>query len=200
MESQNLTPTPASEWKSQVRLEGQDVQLPSGNVARCRRISPQAFLGGGHMPDPLSAIVRKAIHTNQGNNPAALEKELSKIADDPETLVSALEMFDRVLTFVMVEPQVQMPPPCDVPTPTGLCGEYANTEVHKNPHQSGMHAYHEGERDPNVLYADVVDMEDKMFLFQWALAGTGDAAKFREELDGTVESLSNSKDVQDQAV
>ena len=196
MEQQTpVTPTPASQWKTSSPVEGQDVVLPSGNVARCKRLSPQAFLTSGTLPDPLSAIVKKAIHTKQGLNP----KDVEKISQDPEMLASALETFDRVLEFVMVEPRVSMPPACVVVIDGEECGLYANTEVHRDTFRSGRHAYQEGPRDPNILYADIVDMDDKMFLFQWALTGAEDLTSFRAELAAAVGSLPDGEDVPGEA-
>lgn len=37
------------------------------------------------------------------------------------------------------------------------------------------------ERDPEELYIDEVDDEDKNFIFQWAVGGTADIEKFREQ-------------------
>lgn len=37
------------------------------------------------------------------------------------------------------------------------------------------------ERDPEFLYVDEVEMDDKMFIFQWAVGGTSDVEQFRAE-------------------
>ena len=185
MEQQNLTPTPADQWSGASAFAGHDLSLPSGNVARVRRISPSDFLSGGTIPDPLTDIIRRAIHTKKGLNP----KELEKVAEDPTKLASALEMLDKTLCRVMVMPKVEMPPSCDVAVPDGICGLYANEEVHQNPTRTGHHAYHEGERQMGVLYADVIEMNDKMFIFQWAIGGTADLQQFRQELEAGVGSL-----------
>ncbi len=185
MDQQNLVPTQASEWKGKIEVEGTPLPLPSGNVALVRQMSPQAFITSGLIPDPLTAIIRKSIHTKSGLNP----KDLEKIQDDPDMWVSALEMFDRILTYVAVAPVIKMPPTCDVEVNGEPCGEYANQPVHKNPAQRGNHQYREGPRDPSVLYADQVVMDDKVFIFQWCLGGTRDLERFREQLQASVESV-----------
>lgn len=54
----------------------------------------------------------------------------------------------------------------------------------------------EGElRDDDVLYVDEVDLDDKMFLFNWAVGGTADAERFREESNVAVEHLRSGSDV-----
>ena len=51
-------------------------------------------------------------------------------------------------------------------------------------------------RSEEYLYIDEVDMEDKLFVFQWVTGGTQDIAQFRNELGTNVEHLVNLKDVE----
>jgi hypothetical protein len=183
--------TPASQWQGKVAVEGQELPLPSGNVALVQHLSPVAFLASGFMPDPLTNIVRKAINTKQGLPPNTLEK----MTQDPEQLGAALETFDRVLTACVVVPEISMPPGCAVEIDGEPCGQMISADVHKNTMKSGNHAFRPGKRDPEVLYADQVDMDDKIFVFQWALGGTSDLAQFREEQREALESVPDSKDV-----
>jgi hypothetical protein len=41
----------------------------------------------------------------------------------------------------------------------------------------------ESERDEDVLYVDEVDLEDKMFIFNFAVGGSSDLVQFRKQLD-----------------
>lgn len=180
MEQQEaLVPTSAGDWKGRVLVDGTDLQLPSGNVARVKPVSPTDFMASGMIPDPLTAMVRQAIHTKQGLPPSKMEAMLNK----PEQLRSAMEMFDRVLTHAVIMPHVEMPPTCIE------CGEY-NTDMQ---HGEDTHEWQPGERDPQVLYADEVDLNDKVFIFQWCLGGTRDLEQFRHEQQVTVGALSDSK-------
>jgi hypothetical protein len=188
METQNITPTPASQWKTKARPEGQDIPLPSGNVARVRSLAPDAFLSSGLIPQPLMPLIQKAIHTKKGLNPKDLERQLG--GDDPTMLGTALELFDRVLSYCMMEPGIEMPPPCI------HCSEYANKPQHQDRAVDGYHRYVEGDRDKDILYADQVDMEDKMFIFQWALGGTNDLREFRDQLEAGVEATPGRQGVQ----
>lgn len=182
MEQQNLTPTPAHAWKGKVEVEGTDLALPSGNVARVKPLSPQAFLASGMIPDPISAMIKKAIASKQGLPPSAMKD----LADDPKQLAAAMELFDRVLAYVTVEPRILMPPPCSE------CGEYAITDKHQQMQAEGFHPYNEGEREPGVLYSDMVEMDDKVFVFQWVLGGTRDIERFRVEQRERMESVHDS--------
>jgi hypothetical protein len=192
METPTLTPTSAKQWKGKIQVEGTDLTLPSGNVARVKQLDPTAFMSSGIIPDPLSAIITKAINTKKGL-PPKLADDLMK---DPAMLSTTLEMFDRVLVHCVVEPPIDMPPPCAVEVEGQTCGLYANQDVHKTPTRSGHHRYEEGERDPDVLYADTVEMDDKMFIFNWVLGGTRDLEQFREQLQGGMGVVPNGQDVQ----
>ncbi len=186
MEQQNpITPTTARDWKGRLPIAGTDLPLPSGNVARVRALSPNAFLSSGVIPDPLSDIVAKAIHSKKGLPPA----KIKEIADDPDKVQSTLELFDRVLAYVMVAPQVSMPPPCI------KCGEFFNVDERHDP-ENGSHLYQEGPRDPDVLYADEVDIKDKVFVFQFALTGVRDLESFREVFPAGLGVVLDVEDVQ----
>lgn len=181
--------TPASQWKGKVKVEGSPLPLPSENVALVRQISPQAFLASGLIPDPLRPIVTTAINSKQGLRP----KDTKKMMDDPKLLGAAMELMDRTVCYVVVEPEIVMPPKCTE------CGEYANNETHNRESANFGHRYNEGPRDPNLLYADQVDLMDKQFVFQYCMGGVKDLEPFREELATTVGGLQAGQGVQDPA-
>lgn len=183
--------TPVSQWKGKIEVEGIELPLPSGNTILARQMSPVAFMASGFMPDPLTNIVREAINTKQGLKPKALD-DMSK---DPKKLGAALETFDRVLTYVVIEPTISMPPGCCVSIAGVECGELISAPVHQNSSESGKHAFQPGARKDDVLYADQVDMDDKIFVFQWALGGTSDLVRFREEQSSALESAPDGEDV-----
>lgn len=187
--SSEKKPTSAKAWKGKINVEGTDLDLPSDNIARVRQISPQAFLSSGMIPDPLRPMVQQAINTKKGLPPDAPKK----IMEDPKLLAAAAEMFDRTLCYVMIEPEVLMPPTCTE------CGEYANTPQHERG-ADGFHKYHEDERDPELLYADEVDMTDKQFIFNWSIGGTRQLETFRQELDAVVGPVPDEQGLQDAPV
>ena len=188
--------TSAKQWKGRRPKVGTDLELPSGNVALVKPLDPTDFLTSGMIPDPLSSIIHKAINTTKGLPPSAL----NKISNSREDLAATLEMFDRVLTHVVLEPVIEMPPPCDVVVAGQPCDLYANAEVHQDTHKSGRHRYHEGERIEDVLYADEVDFQDKTFIFQWVLGGTRDLEQFRRQQAASMDAVPDSKDLQQSPV
>lgn len=75
----------------------------------------------------------------------------------PEQMQDILKLMDAVTIYCVVEPKV---------APVPLVGE---------------------ERDEDILYVDEVDLEDKMFIMQYAVGGTKDLERFRVELASVVE-------------
>lgn len=85
---------------------------------------------------------------------------------NPELLTEMMDLMDAITVYCVIDPKVEAEP-----------AEWV-------------------ERDDDVLYVDEVDFNDKMFIFQYAVGGTSDLAKFREELTEHVEALSAGEDVE----
>ena len=141
---------------------GRPVQLPSGVWMKCRRVQLRSFIEQGDVPNPLIGIVEEAI--NKGRNIDMEEITGFDTGEiNVETINEMLEMVDRVVISVCVEPQVN-PKPED-----------------------------EDDRDDDLLYVDEMDDEDKMFLFQWSSGGTEDIATFRREAEEGLVSLAQGE-------
>lgn len=188
----------AAGWKGKQATEGTDLTLPSENVALVRPIRPEAFLQSGMIPDPLTGIIQKSINTKKGLPPS----KVAQISEDPKLLASTMIMLDRVVAYAVLEPQTQMPPTCIHKVGEEVCGAYAageGNEVHTDTKDPNYHSYQEGPREDDVLYTDQVTLDDKLFIFNWCAGGTRDVESFREELQGTMESVSGRSNVQQPA-
>ena len=99
----------AANWKSKSKSveDARDLLLPSGNVALVRRISPEAFLSSGMIPDAMQPILEKSIRSKQGL-PPQVEQEL---VGDPKMLKSIIELMDAALVAAVVEPRVVLSVP-----------------------------------------------------------------------------------------
>lgn len=190
MADENQQATSVGAWKG--RSAGTPIDLPSENTALVKRVKPEMFMQSGMIPDPLSGIISKAINEKKGLPPSKMDE----IGEDPKMLAATMLMMDRVLVFCVVQPKVLMPPPCGVEVNGEKCNKYFTGEggdVHTNAANPHYHAYKEGERDDDVLYTDEVDIQDKIFIFNWALGGTSDLKSFRTELQGTVDAVSEQQ-------
>lgn len=89
----------------------------------------------------------------------AVSDSMSSVIGDMGKLNELMQVFDRITATVIVEPKVYMAPEDDA------------------------------DRDEELLYADEVDMEDKTFIFQWAVGGDKDLERFRSEFGSSLGSL-----------
>ena len=189
-----MAATSARQWKK-TQTGDLELKLPSGNTCLVRRLRPEAFLESGMIPDMLSDMVTKAIKTKKGLPPQAVEA----MTKDPAALKKGLQMMDEVLCYVVMEPDVQMPPKCGVILPSSEkpCNAYMDTDDdrHTDPSCADHHVYMEDARDEDTLYADEVDLNDKSFIFQFVLGGTADLERFRQELQADVEPVSDGEAV-----
>lgn len=184
--------TTARQWKGKQASGNVELTLPSENTCLVQRLQPEAFLTSGLIPDSLSAMVNQAIRTKKGLPPDAQKQ----IMNDPKKLRQAMQMTDEIVCYVVVEPKCEMPPRCAVEMAGNrVCNEYMDTEDgrHTNSEHPDHHSFKEGERDDETLYVDEVSLEDKQFIFQFAMGGTADVERFRKELSGNVVGVPNGK-------
>jgi hypothetical protein len=191
-------PSTVEQWKSTTGVE--DITVPSGNVAKVRRVGPEAFMGSGIVPDALSPMIDEAIKQKKGLPPA---KVAEKLKDDPESLPQMLEMMNRIVCYAVLRPPVEMTPGCERAFEKRENGEPVMEVCDKQPADiihgtgAGKHKFREAERDPDLLYVDEVDIEDRIFIMNYAVGGTRDLARFRREHRQSVAGLASSTDVQE---
>ncbi len=188
-----LAVTAAGEWTSKAASadDAEAIPLPSGNVARVRRVGPEAFMEQGIIPDALTPMVDKAIQTKRGVKP----KEVANLAKDPKKLGAMLEMMDRTVCAAVVEPKVSMPPVCV------QCHEPNTTSVeeHADEDHEDYHDFTPEERKDGVLYVDRVDLEDKVFIMNFAMGSSADLQRFRAEHGAAMASVAAQQESSDEA-
>lgn len=158
----------------------EDVVVPSGQRALVRRPGVQGLVAAGILDhvDSLTAIVgEKHINRAKGKAP---EVNMKSLAKDPKQLSQALDLIDKVVCHIVLKPSLQMSPKCLV------CNN--NQEWHAWEDADKVDHSPVIEREDGVLYVGDVDLEDKMFLLNFAVGGTRDLESFRKQsselLDG----------------
>lgn len=149
-----------------------DLEVPSGQLCLARRPGLNGLLKAGvlHDIDPLLPLVDDHVARVEGRQKTEEEmerdqnKQLMEIFKDPSKFETIEHMIDRVVCYVVIKPEIEMSPN-DITT-----------------------------RKPDVIYADMVDLMDKMFILDWCLGGAADVASFREKFS---ETLGNLVDVQE---
>lgn len=161
--------TTARAWRASKARD--PIELPSGNLAYIKRPGMEKFLSAGYIPDSLAAEIRKQINTKSGAKPVVAEE-----ADmgDVEDMLFAM---DRCVAHCVVSPEtrwhrrlVYVLGPDGEPTTEVLLDKEGREVTEEIP---------EEDRDEDFLYTDDMDQEDKNFVFQYAVGGSPDLARFR---------------------
>lgn len=177
-------PAKRSTTKTWKRNKGEELELPSGNVALVKRPGPASLLSDNILPDTLMPIVQQAIAKGKGIKP---EDQL-KLMEDPAQIAGMLDAMDRLMVKVVVEPKVA----------------YHKRSVSQDPADEAQPVQwevipEEDRDDDTYIYTDEVDLEDKMFVFQYAVGGTRDLERFRDEHGASLGDLSDVSGDEDTA-
>jgi hypothetical protein len=181
--------TSAKNWKSSARTPV-ELELPSGNVCLALNKGMKAFLDDGVVPNSLIPIVQQAITgAETGKSPAEM---MASAGSEETVLLDMLVMMDGVLVACVKQPPIAAAPVAVVPDPDAEEEGATKTVVVQWGDSITQADGQVIERDEEVLYVDDVELEDKMFIFQWAVGGTDDVEQFRSEFTSTLEGLSGS--------
>jgi hypothetical protein len=170
--------TSASEWKKASEKQGLGgrpipLEVPSGKTAVVRPVGLQAFFELGLIPNSLLGILEGILAKAKGGKApkdADIEKVMADLGKDPQKIVDLLKMADAVCIHSVIDPKIH-------PTPGP-----------------------EEERSDELLYADEVDLEDKLFIMNFAFGGARDLEPFRAQLARNVAPVPAGKDVGGSAV
>jgi hypothetical protein len=128
--------------------------------------------------DSLTALVgEKHIKRVQGK-PQVDVKALSK---DGKRLAESLDVIDKIVCHIVLKPLITPTPNCNV------CGK--NLEWHAWADVKDVDHTPDIEYEPGLIYASQVDLEDKMFLLNFAVGGTRSLESFRGESDELMAGL-----------
>jgi len=156
------------------------ITLPSGQVCKAKRLGMEGILTAGLLgdADSLTAYVgRKHVRKIKGGKGADTEAvNVRSLANDPEALKKVVFLVDRATPHIVSEPKVH------------LHLEFLEDgDTRMIPVE---------EREEGEIYTDMIGLEDKMFLFQFAVGGSGDLERFRGESEAALEDVSDGEDVQ----
>lgn len=131
----------------------EDVTVPSGQLCLCRRPGIEVMIKAGILNDmdSLTSLVMTE-HLDDGQTKNTVKPEaMIEIMKNPKKAESMFHMLDKVVCFIVVKPEIHMTP------------------------------NNRNSMKPNLIYAETVDLEDKMFLMNYAVGGTRDVERFRQE-------------------
>lgn len=152
----------------------EDLTVPSGQLCLVRRPGLEGLMKAGvlHNVDSLTQVVNEKHLKRVKGKQAAVDPEInmSSLMKDDEAMAEVTNVIDKVICYCVVKP-----------------------EIHRTPNDVTR-------RQPGVVYADMVDLVDKMFIFNFVVGGTRDLESFRGGLDALVGSVEAGEGVSESTV
>ena len=144
-----------------------DLEVPSGQVCQARRPGVEGLVRMGLLDkvDSLTGIV-DSKHIKRVKGQKTIDEK--SLMSDPESLLKAMATIDKVICYVVVQPHIQ-------PAVKTVDGQ----EVPLT----------DEEYEPGVVYTSMISIEDKMFIFNYAVGGSKDLEKFRQRIGKPLSSL-----------
>lgn len=165
----------------------EDVRVPSGQLCRVRRPGVKGLVAAGVLDhvDQLSKIVgEKHITRAKGGRVEKVDAE--SLAKQPEKVAEIIDVVDKVVCHIVVKPQIHRSPKCSV------CGKDVDWHSYVP-----VEDYHDPvvKLDAGKIYAFQVDMDDRMFLLNFAVGGTRDLESFRQQREELLVGVESGSDV-----
>lgn len=160
-------PTSAAEWRTR---QATTVELPSGARAVLRRIGMDKFLEEGFLPDALRKTMAHEI-SSASRRPSSfpnLTKDLK-----PEELGEWMDTLDRIAARVFHTPEVR----------------WHRRVVEVEGEKKSVEILEEDRDYDRFLYTDEIGVEDKQFVFQYAVGGSADLERFRAQTRALVAAV-----------
>lgn len=140
----------------------EDLYLPSGQLCLARRIGVEGLLKTGiiHDIDPLMGMVQMHQSRVEGKSDVSDNEQLATdLLKDKDKMASLFHMLDRIVCAVSVKPEVKMAP----------------NDITR--------------RKDDVIYTDMIDLQDKMFIMTWTMGGADALMSFRDQFQESLGSV-----------
>lgn len=166
----------------------QNITTPSGSECTAERVGMTGLVKAGVLTegDTLTSLVdSKHVRRVRGGKNADHDTiDVMSLAKDPEALGRVVMLVDRVMPFVIQDPVVRL--------------HFVDLD---KPDEGGnvTRRLTEDERSAEVeitgpcVWTDQIPLEDKMFVFNWAVGGSADAGRFLDQSEGAVAGVANGK-------
>lgn len=166
---------PTAKYAADAWLSGgiggmEDLQVPSGQLCLVRRPGLEGLIKAGVLRNIDSlSALVGEKHIKKAKKGAPQKVNVESVMKDPKALDEILHTVDKVICHCVVKPEVHM-------TPNDVTS-----------------------RKQGVVYADMIDINDKMFIFNFVVGGTRDLESFRGGLDESLGGLEAGEGVPQEA-
>lgn len=166
---------PTSKYAPDAWLSGgiggmEDLVVPSGQTCLVRRPGLEGLIKAGVLRNVDSlSAIVGEKHIKKAKKGSDQKVNVDSVMKDPKALEEILHTVDKVVCHCVVKPEVFMAPN-DVTL-----------------------------RKRGVVYTDMVDINDKMHIFNFVVGGTRDLESFRSGLDDALGGVETGEGVPDEA-
>ena len=174
----------ATAWGAEVTM---DLEVPSGQLCLVRRPGISGLIKMGILDslDSLTGLVQSEhldrVATAEGRK--ITSEDIAALSSNKDKLVQAVDLADKVIEYVVLQPDVKRPVVRDAK------GNPVLTDGKEQP-------LADEDRVPGTVYTDNIDIMDKMYIFQFVVGGVSDLETFRKEFGETlagVEAIAGSQ-------
>lgn len=145
----------------------EDFTVPSGQLCLVRRPGMEGLMKSGVLHNvDTLSQIVNEKHLKRTKGNPDGEINISSLMEDQEGLDQVTLVIDKVICHCVVKP-----------------------EIHRAPNDVTL-------RQPGVVYTDMVDLIDKMAIFNFVVGGTRDMESFRAGLDELMGSVETGEGVQ----
>lgn len=143
----------------------EDLTVPSGQMCLVKRPGVEGLMKAGVLHDLDS--LSQIVDSKHVKRVQGKPDEIdtASLMQSPENIDNVLHVVDRVICYVVMKPQILMTP--NDPT----------------------------SRVQGRVYADMIDIVDKMFIFQYAVGGVRGLEPFREQLNEALGDMGSFEEV-----
>ncbi len=174
--------------KSWMREFVVDLEVPSGELCQVRRPGITGLIKTGILEslDSLTSLVQTEHidRVEKGSATTISKEQVKDLLKDVRKLDDAMTLLDKVICYVVVQPKVIRPIRVD---------EQGKPVLDEEGREIGLT---DDEREAGVVYCDMIDLEDKVYIFQYAVGGVSDLETFRKEFRESLGSLESIPGIQ----
>lgn len=143
-----------------------ELTVPSGQTCLVKRPGVQGLMAAGVLHNLDRLTALVDEQHVRRVKGQPSQVDVQSLMNDPEQIAHVLHTVDRIVSHVVVQPPVEMAPN-DITS-----------------------------RKAGQIYTDMVEIEDKMFIFQFVVGGTRDLETFRLQLAESVGSVESEPDLE----
>lgn len=174
-------------WASNRPDQTEELTTPSGQTCEAKKVGVEGLIEMGilNQMDSLTALVdqyTKDVKKHGPGGPVTTELDEAKLMADPESVKAIISLADRALPVIVVDPPVAL---------HFTERTVGKTTVVKRLSEAERNTLREERGQPDLIFTDQVDFEDKMWLFDWATGGLQKMATFRRGSSDDVATVDN---------